>query len=77
MSKYAIIVKAHGQQIRDDYYPDPFYDNIEKAKKKVVYLQQYRIEHNMTPCEYTIKELNDAEIERYNKEWAHWCSMID
>lgn len=70
--KYAIIRKEDRE-----FYPDPIYTNIEKAKAKIDYLINYRLEHKMDEVKYGIEKLTEEREIQHNKEWTQWLSMID
>ena len=74
MKKYAITTYPERE-----FYPDPIYEDIEKAREKVKYLIDYKIKNNIplkSYC-YCIETLTPAREKQHNEEWQEWCSMID
>lgn len=70
--KYAIVIKG-----TEEFYPDPIYEDLEKAKKKVAYLTDYRTTHNMKSAEYAIETLTAKREAQHNDEWTRWCASMD
>jgi len=72
MKEYAIVNKK-----TKEFYSDPIYTDIEKAKKKIEYLKTYEKEHNMEPEDYEIEILTPERRAQHEKEWNQFCNMID
>lgn len=72
MKKYAITIYPS-----KEFYPDPIYTDLSKAKEKMNYLMDYRAKKNMPLVNYAIETLTKERMEQHNKEWEQWKSMID
>jgi hypothetical protein len=72
MQKYAIINKE-----TKEFYADPIYTDIEKAKRKIEYLENYEKEHNMKLNTYEIEVLTPERETQHEKEWKQFCNAID
>lgn len=72
MAKIAIInVKTK------EFYADPVYTDKNKAMEKLVYLEEYRHDHNMPEMAYDLEELTPEREVQHKKEWDRFVSMID
>ena len=70
--KYAIT-----EMVTDEFYPDPVYDDKEKARVKVRYLRDYRAKNDMDSKDWYIEELTAEREAQHDIEWKRFCSMID
>lgn len=73
--KYAIVVGD--REKAGEFYPDPTYDNKEKALEKIKYLENYRINHNMPGAGYKIEKLSKERLAQHTDEWTRWVASID
>lgn len=72
MKKYAIVNKK-----TKEFYADPIYTDIKKAKQKIEYLHNYEKEHNMEFKVYEIEVLTPEREAQHEKEWKQFCDAID
>ena len=73
--KYAIIVGD--REKAGEFYPDPTYDNKDKALAKIEYLKNYRIKNNMEGANYIIEKLSPERLAQHDAEWKQWLAAID
>lgn len=74
MIKYAIIVYKNDEA---EFYPDPIYTDLEKARKKVNYLLEYGQKNKMKFKDYGVETLTPEREVQHNKEWQKFCSLMD
>ena len=72
MKKYAII-----DTDTKEFYADPIYTDIDKARKKIDYLTNYRKKHKMEFAAYGLEELTPERESQHEKEWKQFCDAID
>ena len=72
MQAFAITIKE-----TKEFYPDPTYNNKEKAENKIKYLTEYRVKNKMDFVEYVLEDLTPERLAKHKQEWSKWVGLID